>query len=337
MAKLKLRAVAMTTLAAQLICFSNSSSTSTQHFSVACKLARPPAAKRISKLPQPISLATAQTASSSPTSPSSSSVTQMDAMPSDSRTRMSSSLITWPFASNFFPPGRKTVQHSTRPFDDFTSTVWARMFPSLQVLRCYGLVYPNPEYSTCGVGFHSRVRLFISEDSMLFPHLRVFHGVAGELARSTGNWPKAGSSSCRSRRISHQGATIYFGGQCAIPSFEGIPRCGRGTCAQHRQLDQGGFLKLAIPLKMPAVLRAQNAHHGDLVAALELRAAHAIFPSLERQLAALHFLEAHFAEEIRHIGEGEHGVERVVGRFPDQRLDEPPADAMGLGIFGHGE
>src|ERR1022692_3875397 len=139
----------------------------------------------------------------------------MDAMPSDSRTRMSSSLITWPFASNFFPPGRKTVQHSTRPFDDFTSngrvqhstrpfddftsTVWARMFPSLQVLRCYGLVYPNPEYSTCGVGFHGRVRLFISEDSMLFPHLRVFHGVAGELARSTGNWTKADSSSWRSR------------------------------------------------------------------------------------------------------------------------------------------
>src|SRR5450755_1191541 len=149
MAKLKLSAVAMTTLAAQLICFSRSSSTSTQHFSVASRLARPPAASRISKLPQPISLATAQTASSSPTSPSSSSVTQMDSMPSDSSTRMSSSLITCPFASNFLPPGRKTVQQSTRPFDDFTSTVWARMF--FLNYQNYRFVYPVKKYSTFGV------------------------------------------------------------------------------------------------------------------------------------------------------------------------------------------
>src|ERR1035438_3816621 len=123
----------MTVLAVQLICLSSSSSTSTQQFSVANRLARPPAARRISKLPQPISLATWQTASSSPISPASNSVTQMLSMPSDSRTRTSSSLITWPLASSFFPPGRNTVQHRTRPVEDFTSTVSALMHASQEV------------------------------------------------------------------------------------------------------------------------------------------------------------------------------------------------------------
>src|ERR1035438_7741709 len=123
----------MTVLAVQLICLSNSSSTSTQQFSVASRLARPPAARRISKLPQPISLATWQTASSSPTSPSSSSVTQMESIPSDSNTRTSSSLMTCPLASSFFPPGRKTVQQRTRPVEDFTSTVCALMQASQEV------------------------------------------------------------------------------------------------------------------------------------------------------------------------------------------------------------
>src|ERR1035441_4064853 len=123
----------ITTLAVQLICLSSSSSTSTQQFSVASRLARPPAARRISKLPHPISLATAQTASSSPISPSSNSVTQMFSIPSDSRTRTSSSLITWPFASSFFPPGRKTVQQRTRPVEHFTSTVCALMHASQEV------------------------------------------------------------------------------------------------------------------------------------------------------------------------------------------------------------
>src|SRR5271157_1867579 len=123
----------MTVEAVQLICLSSSSSTSTQQFSVANRFARPPAARRISKLPQPISLATWQTASSSPISPSSSSVTQMLSMPSDSRTRTSSSLITWPLASSFFPPGRNTVQHRTRPVEDFTSTVSALMHASQEV------------------------------------------------------------------------------------------------------------------------------------------------------------------------------------------------------------
>src|SRR5215467_11279997 len=120
----------MTTLEVQLICLSSSSSTRTQQFSVASRFARPPAAKRISKLPQPISPATEQTASSSPTSPSSNSVTQMVSMPSDSRTRTSSSLIMWPLASSFFPPGRKTVQQRTLPVEDFTSTVCALMYAS---------------------------------------------------------------------------------------------------------------------------------------------------------------------------------------------------------------
>jgi hypothetical protein len=31
-------------------------------------------------------------------------------------------------ANSFFPPGRNTVQQSTRPVEDFTSTVSARMY-----------------------------------------------------------------------------------------------------------------------------------------------------------------------------------------------------------------
>lgn len=84
----------MAMLATQLICFSSSSSTKTQHGSVVNKFALPPGAGRISSVPQPISLATCITGSSSPTSPSSNSVTQTCLMPSVSSIRASSSLIT---------------------------------------------------------------------------------------------------------------------------------------------------------------------------------------------------------------------------------------------------
>ena len=94
---------------------------------------------------------------------------------------------------------------------------------------------------------------------------------------------------------------------------------------------------LEILLKIAAVLRAQDAKYRDLVAALELRAAHAILPDLERQLAALYFLKTHLAEEAGYVGECEHGVERIIRRFADQSLDQPPADALGLGVFGNGE
>src|ERR1035438_2983143 len=58
---------------------------------------------------------------------------QWKGMPSDSKTRTSSSLMTCPFASNFFPPGRNTVQQRTRPVEDFTSTVCALMQASQEV------------------------------------------------------------------------------------------------------------------------------------------------------------------------------------------------------------
>src|SRR5262249_37228966 len=83
--------------------------------------------------PHPISVATVQTASSSLTSPSSSSVTQTFSMPSDSRMRISSSLITWPFANNFFPPDRNTVQQRILPCELLTSTVFALIAPHKQV------------------------------------------------------------------------------------------------------------------------------------------------------------------------------------------------------------
>src|SRR5216684_3764213 len=79
-----------------------------------------------------MSVATVQTASSSPTSPSSSSVTHTFSMPSDSRMRISSSLITCPFARSFFPPDRKTVQQRILPFELLTSTVFALMSPHWQ-------------------------------------------------------------------------------------------------------------------------------------------------------------------------------------------------------------
>ncbi len=112
-------------LTVQLICFNSSSSTNTQLDSVANRLALPPAARRISSVPQPISLATCITASSSPTSPSSSSVTQTSFMPSVSSMRASSSLIIWPLASNFLPPARKIVQQRILPVACLTSMVCA--------------------------------------------------------------------------------------------------------------------------------------------------------------------------------------------------------------------
>src|SRR5436190_17175006 len=54
-------------------------------------------------------------------------------MPSDSRMRISSSLITWPLARSFFPPERKTVQHRILPVELLTSTVFALMAPHRQV------------------------------------------------------------------------------------------------------------------------------------------------------------------------------------------------------------
>src|SRR5215831_11429371 len=50
-------------------------------------------------------------------------------MPSDSRMRISSSLMTWPFANNFFPPDRNTVQQRILPLESLTSTVLALMSP----------------------------------------------------------------------------------------------------------------------------------------------------------------------------------------------------------------
>src|SRR5579872_2975564 len=51
-------------------------------------------------------------------------------MPSSSKTRISSSLITCPFASSFLPPDRNTVQQRILPFELLTSTVLAIMGPS---------------------------------------------------------------------------------------------------------------------------------------------------------------------------------------------------------------
>ena len=48
--------------------------------------------------------------------------------------RMSSSLMTWPLASSFLPPGRKTVQHRILPVETFTSTVCALIdYPLVRV------------------------------------------------------------------------------------------------------------------------------------------------------------------------------------------------------------
>ena len=138
----KLGAVAIAILTVQLICFNSSSSTKTQPASVVNKFALPPAARRISSVPQPISLATCITASSSPTSPSSSSVTQTSFMPSVSSIRASSSLIMCPFARSFFPPARKMVQQRILPVACLTSMVCAfirLVIPSKFCQVCYKL------------------------------------------------------------------------------------------------------------------------------------------------------------------------------------------------------
>src|SRR6266853_1512130 len=115
------------TLAVQLICFKSSSSTSVQQGSVVIRFALPPAARRISSEPQPISVATSITASSSPISPSSSAVTHTSPMPSVCSIWASSSLMRWPLASSFLPPNRNIVQNRILPAACFTSMLKARI------------------------------------------------------------------------------------------------------------------------------------------------------------------------------------------------------------------
>src|SRR5579883_2671666 len=80
--------------------------------------------------PQASSRETCETASSSPTSPSSSSVTGTSDNPSSSSIRTSSALRMWPFARSFFPPERKRLVHRTRPADCLMSIVRSFMAAS---------------------------------------------------------------------------------------------------------------------------------------------------------------------------------------------------------------
>src|SRR6185295_4925761 len=163
-ANVKLGTVAITTLEMQLICFSSSSSTSTQQSSVANKLARPPAASRISRQPQPISWAALLTASSSPTSPSSSSVTQTCPSPSVSSNLTSSSFRTCPLPNNFRPLGRKIVQQRILPADSRISTVCAFMVPP----EAFAYIEPVPSqvYSNCELPNLGRISGCTAWDSL---------------------------------------------------------------------------------------------------------------------------------------------------------------------------
>src|ERR1022692_4768271 len=85
------------------------------------------------------------------------------------------------------------------------------------------------------------------------------------------------------------------------------------------------------------MIGSKNPQNGDFIAGLELRAAYAVLPRLERERPAFDHVKAHSVEKIYNIGEGEDGVEFVLHGFGDQRLDEFAADTLGLGMLVHGQ
>src|ERR1017187_8889684 len=85
------------------------------------------------------------------------------------------------------------------------------------------------------------------------------------------------------------------------------------------------------------MIGSKNAQNGDFIAGLELRAAYAVLPRLERERPAFDHLKAHSVEKIDNISEGEDGGEFVLYGFGNQRFDEFAADTLGLGLLVHGQ
>jgi hypothetical protein len=77
----------------------------------------------------------------------------------------------------------------------------------------------------------------------------------------------------------------------------------------------------------------QYPNHGDFIATLELGAAQAIFPGLERECSALDFFEGQLAEKIRNVSKSEDGVERVIARLRNERFDYLAANAVRFGAL----
>src|ERR1017187_10805711 len=85
------------------------------------------------------------------------------------------------------------------------------------------------------------------------------------------------------------------------------------------------------------MIGSKNAQNGDFIAGLELRAAYAVLPRLERERPAFDDVKSHSVEKINNISEGEDGVEFVLYGFRDQGFDESAADTFGLGMLVHGQ
>src|ERR1017187_9631833 len=85
------------------------------------------------------------------------------------------------------------------------------------------------------------------------------------------------------------------------------------------------------------MIGSKNAQNGDFIAGLELRAANAVLPRLERERPAFDYVKAQSVEKIYNISEGEDGVEFVLDGFRNQRFDEFAADTLGLGMLAHGQ
>src|SRR5581483_832038 len=79
----------------------------------------------------------------------------------------------------------------------------------------------------------------------------------------------------------------------------------------------------------------QNPDYRNLVAALELRTAQAVFPRFERQNSSLHNVKTNFVKKLHNVSEGEDAVKIVLERFLHQVLNQPPPDSMGLSRFIH--
>src|ERR1022692_4268845 len=92
-----------------------------------------------------------------------------------------------------------------------------------------------------------------------------------------------------------------------------------------------------VRLRFRPMLRTQNPQHGDFITGLELGAAHAVLPRLQRQDPALHHQKPHLLEEFHNVGKSKRSIQFVVLRLLYQGLDQRAANPVGLGMLVHRE
>ena len=97
-----------------------------------------------------------------------------------------------------------------------------------------------------------------------------------------------------------------------------------------RRLPVGQLNQFRVRLIDPRKHRigTERFQHGNLVAALEFRAAEAVFPDLKGELPAFYRMKTEFPKESWNIGECEKRMQAVLDGFLFQRLYDPPSQTL---------